>query len=145
MIQENKADTFVEAEHSIGVDQEQQVEDIKNGFNSFIDEYMLLYGRVMEMETDEELSFSEPGAWSKAKDLFRSTDQRVYTGFQRIHEFVLKAESVSGVDKARIAEALLFSGRGEDRSNLFETVAEEIGVDQASPDSVKEVEGEKEQ
>lgn len=143
MIDENRTDTYVEADHSINVGEQEQVEAVKKGFNQFIDSHMLLYSRIMEIEVDEELSFSEPGLISRFKDLFRSTDDRVYTGYQRIHEFVLKAEHVSGVDKARIAEALMFTGLGEDRSNLFESLADQLEVQQTGADNVLEIEEEK--
>lgn len=141
MIEENRINTFVETGHRIDIGKEQQIKNIQKGFNDFIDNHMLLYTRIMSMEAEEDLTFGDPGLWSHFKDLFRDTDRRVYTGYQRIHEFVLKAEHVSGVDACNIAEAFLYSGVGEDRSNLFEKLADKTGTQQTSPDAVEEVEG----
>lgn len=141
MIEENKIQTFVETNRRIDIDRDQQVEYVKQGFNQFIDKYMLLYGRIMEIDTEEELVFKEPGFLSRIKSFFTSTNSRIYTGYQRIHEFVLKAEHVSGIDKAKIAEALLITGQGEDKSDFFEKLAEKLNVHKSNPDKVEEIEG----
>jgi len=140
MIEENKIDTYVETSCEIDMDKEEQISNIQQGFNEFIDSHMLLYTRIMSMEAEEELTFSEPGLLEKVKDLFRSTDNRIHTGYQRIHEFILKAEHVSSLDAGTIADAFLYKGKGEDRSNFFEKLADETGTEQPSPDSVREIE-----
>jgi len=140
MIEENKIDTYVETSYEVDMSKDEQISSIQKGFNEFIDSHMLLYTRIMSMETEEEITFSEPGLVDGFKDLFRDTDNRIYTGYQRIHEFILKAEHVSGLDAELIADAFLYKGEGEDRSNFFDKLADETGTQQSSPDSVREIE-----